>query len=219
MSGALHTYRKVIALTGPLLPVVSFLGRLPTAMGRLGSVLLVAESSGGLATAGLAGGALALGQTAGGPLAGRAVDRTGSGAWCSPRRSSTRPPSPPRPGRARPRRDRPAGAAGGARRGRRAAGRPAGRSRTVPLARRAGTDERTVVAALSFEGTLDEVSFVFGPAFVGLAAALAHPAVALLVAAGLPAVCGTAFALQPTAGQVVAEEHVRAPRTRLPRAV
>ncbi|MEU3505315.1 MFS transporter, partial [Streptomyces hundungensis] len=61
MAGSLGTYRTVLALTGPALPLVSFLGRLPTAMCQLGSVLLVAETSGSLATAGLAGGALAAG--------------------------------------------------------------------------------------------------------------------------------------------------------------
>ncbi|OAR22727.1 hypothetical protein A8W25_24380 [Streptomyces sp. ERV7] len=220
MSGALHTYRKVIALTGPLLPVVSFLGRLPTAMCQLGSVLLVAETSGSLATAGLAGGALALGQTAGGPLLGRAADRHGqrrvvpaaalvnaaavtalvlaalahTGTGRLALLGALAGASVPQVG-------------------------PLARTRTVSLARRAEADERTVAAALSFEGTLDEVSFVLGPALVGLAAALSHPAVALLAAAGLLAVCGTAFALHPSAGQVVGEERVRTPRTRLPGAV
>ncbi|GAA0623211.1 MFS transporter [Streptomyces crystallinus] len=220
MSGALHTYRKVIALTGPLLPVVSFLGRLPTAMCQLGSVLLVAQTSGSLATAGLAGGALALGQTASGPLLGRAADRHGqrgvvlvaalanaaavtalvlaalahTGTGLLALLGALAGASVPQVG-------------------------PLARSRTVSLARRAGADERTVAAAFSFEGTLDEVSFVLGPALVGLAAALAHPAVALLGAAGLLAVCGTAFALHPTAGQVVVEERVEGPRARLPGAV
>ncbi|WHM35902.1 hypothetical protein [Streptomyces sp. BPTC-684] len=151
MSGALHTYRKVIALTGPLLPVVSFLGRLPTAMCQLGSVLLVAETSGSLAIAGLAGGALALGQTAGGPLLGRAADRHGqrgvvlaaalvdaaavtalvlaalahaATGWLA-LLGALAGASVPQVG-------------------------PLARSRTVSLARRAGADERTVAAALSF---------------------------------------------------------------------
>ena len=139
----LRMYRDTLSLLGPVLPVVSFLGRLPTAMCQLGSLLLVAETSGSLATAGLTGGALAAGQTVAGPLA---------------------------------------------------------RTRSVALARRSdGCDERLVGAVLSFEGTLDEVSFVLGPALVGLAAALAHPAAALLLAALLLAGCGTAFALHPTA--------------------
>ncbi|QIY58152.1 hypothetical protein HEP86_31095 [Streptomyces sp. RPA4-5] len=77
MTAAAAAFRRVLALGGPLLPVVSFLGRLPTAMCQFGSLLLVAETSGSLATAGLVGGALAAGQTAGGPLLGRLADRHG----------------------------------------------------------------------------------------------------------------------------------------------
>ncbi|GAA5613955.1 hypothetical protein Spla01_05147 [Streptomyces platensis] len=43
------------------------------------------------------------------------------------------------------------------------------------------------------------MSFVLGPALVGLSATVAHPAVALALAALLLAVCGSAFALHPTA--------------------
>lgn len=50
--------------TGPLLPVVSFLGRLPTATIQFGSVLLVARTGGAPAAAGLTGGAAAAGQVA-----------------------------------------------------------------------------------------------------------------------------------------------------------
>ncbi|WP_405862532.1 MFS transporter [Streptomyces sp. NBC_00090] len=107
-------YRDTFSLLGPVLPTVSFLGRLPTAMCQLGSLLLVAETSGSLATAGLAGGALAAGQTVAGPVIGRLAD---------------------------------------------------------------GHGQRGVV----------------------LAASLAHPAAALLAAALLLAVCGSAFALHPTA--------------------
>ncbi|MER5562917.1 MULTISPECIES: MFS transporter [unclassified Streptomyces] len=220
MAGSLQTYRNVLHLTGPLLPVISFLGRLPTAMCQLGSVLLVAGTSGSLATAGLVGGALAAGQTVAGPLLGRAADRYGqrtvvllaAGAnavavtglvlaalsHLSTGRlallGALAGASVPQVG-------------------------PLARSRTVALAHRAGADERTVAGALSFEGTLDEISFVLGPALVGLAAALAQPAAALLTAAALLAVCGTAFALHPTARQVTAPRRTRTPRTRLPGAV
>ncbi|MEV0091447.1 MFS transporter [Streptomyces sp. NPDC050738] len=196
-------YRSVLALTGPVLPVVSFLGRLPTAMCQLGSLLLVAETSGSLATAGLVGGALAAGQMVGGPLLGRATDRRGQrGVVLAAALANAvavtalvlaalaHLPTPalallavlagatvPQIG-------------------------PLARTRTVALARGAGADERTVGAVLSFEGTLDEVSFVLGPALVGLAAAFAHPAVALLGASALLAVCGSAFALHPTAARV-----------------
>ncbi|MER5888255.1 MFS transporter [Streptomyces sp. NPDC001941] len=213
-------YREVTALTGPVLPVVSFLGRLPTAMCQLGSLLLVAQTSGSLATAGLASGALAAGQTVGGPLLGRAADRRGqrgvvlaaalvnavavaalvaaalahaATGWLMAL-GVLAGASVPQVG-------------------------PLARTRSVALARRAGADDRTVGAVLSFEGTLDEVSFVLGPALVGLAATVAHPAAALLVAAVLLAGCGTAFALHPSAATVrpvtrdMSPMHERLPRS------
>ncbi|GAA4895824.1 MFS transporter [Streptomyces coeruleoprunus] len=213
----LRTYREVLRLLGPLLPALSFLGRLPTAMCQLGSVLLVAETSGSLATAGLAGGALAAGQTLGGPLLGRAADRYGQRPvvlTAAPANAAAvaglvaaaladaatgwlvllgalAGASVPQIG-------------------------PLARTRSVALARGAGADDRTVGAVLSFEGTVDEVSFVLGPALVGLAAAVAHPAAALLVASGLLAVCGTAFALHPSAARVAPVRTKARDRTALP---
>ncbi|MEU9486472.1 MFS transporter, partial [Streptomyces decoyicus] len=200
MIAATATYRRVMALSGPMLPVISFLGRLPTAMCQLGSLLLVAQTSGSLATAGLVGGALAAGQTVGGPLLGRLADRHGqrtvvlAACWfdafavaalvaAALARAGTLPlaligllagAAVPQIG-------------------------PLARTRLVALARRAGADDRLINTALSFEGTLDETSFVLGPALVGLSATVAHPAVALALAALLLAVCGSAFALHPTA--------------------
>ncbi|WP_245979167.1 MFS transporter [Streptomyces diacarni] len=212
MAGALvTTYRTVIGLGGgPLLPAVSFLGRLPTAMCQLGSLLLVARTSGSLATAGLVGGALAAGQTVGGPVVGRLADRLGQRPVvlvaallnaCAVTGLVT-------------------GALGHApTAGLAALGvlvgvsvpqvGPLSRSRMVALARHAGADERTVSGVLSLEGTLDETSFVLGPALVGVAATVAHPAVALGLAAALLAVCGVAFALHPTARAVAPAGGVR----------
>lgn len=194
------TYRRVIGLTGPLLPCVSFLGRLPTATVQFGSVLLVARTSGSLGAAGLTGGALALGQVAGGPLVGRLADRHGqrpvvlalslaNGLAVAALVTGALAGLPA-----------PVLALLGA-----AAGvtvplvGPLARARLIALARRAGVPESVVGAALSFESTLDELSFVLGPALVGLAAVLAHPAYAMAGAAALVALCGSAFALHPTA--------------------
>ncbi|MEW1748172.1 MFS transporter [Streptomyces angustmyceticus] len=200
MTVAMATYRRVLALTGPLLPAVSFLGRLPTAMCQLGSLLLVARTSGSLATAGLVAGALAAGQTVGGPLLGRLADRHGqrtvvlAACWFDALAVAALVAA------ALARTGTPllvlAGLLAGA--GVPQIG-PLARTRLVALARRARADDRLINTALSFEGTLDEMSFVLGPALVGLSATVAHPAVALFLAVLLLAVCGSAFALHPTA--------------------
>lgn len=59
-------------------------------------------------------------------------------------------------------------------------------------------DRTPMSAAMSWEGTIDELTFVLGPALVGTIAAFA-PSSALLVGAGLVAVFATSFALHPTA--------------------
>ncbi|MEU9006897.1 MFS transporter, partial [Streptomyces sp. NPDC048551] len=220
MVGTVNTYRKVIALTGPLLPLVSFFARLPVAMSQFGSVLLVAEISGSLATAGIVGGTLSAGQVLFGPVLGRLADRHGQRpvvlAAAAVNAVATAALV--------------AGALGGLATFPLAAigavtgasvpliG-PLARTRSVALAHRAKSDEGVVGAVHSLEGTLDEISFVFGPALVGLAALIAHPAVALGGAAALVVVFGTAFALHPTAA-VTARSPARArgagPRARHP---
>ncbi|MFD5010953.1 MFS transporter [Streptomyces chartreusis] len=215
--GGLGTYREVIGLTGPLLPVVSFPARLPTATIQFGSVLLVARTSGSLAAAGLTGGALAVGQVVCGPLVGRLADRHGQRAVVLVFSLANALAI--------------AGLVAGALMGLATpflallgacAGAtvpqigPMARARLVALARRAGARDATVGAALSFESTLDEISFVLGPALVGLAAVTAHPAYALGGAAVLVATCGTGFALHRTAaatrpgpvGRAPTERHV-----------
>ncbi|MFI8104958.1 MFS transporter [Streptomyces sp. NPDC086023] len=200
MVGTLDTYRKVIALTGPLLPFVSFLARLPVAMSQFGSVLLVAETSGSLATAGVVGGTLSAGQVVCGPLLGRLADRYGqrpvvlAAAGVNAVATAALVAGALTDLAAVPL------AAVGALTGASVplVG-PLARTRSVALAHRAGAGSPVVGAVHSLEGTLDEVSFVIGPALVGLAALVAHPAVALGGAAALVAVFGTAFVLHPTA--------------------
>ncbi|MER5415923.1 MFS transporter [Streptomyces virginiae] len=200
MVGTVSTYRKVIALTGPLLPLVSFLARLPVAMSQFGSFLLVAQTSGSLATAGTVGGALSLGQVLFGPVLGRLADRHGQRPVVLAAAAVNAVATAALVAGALTHLATVPLAAIGALTGASVPliG-PLARTRSVALAHRARSDESVVGAVHALEGTLDEVSFVFGPALVGLAALLAHPAVALAGAAGLVAVFGTIYALHPTA--------------------
>ncbi|MFG2753655.1 MFS transporter [Streptomyces xanthophaeus] len=200
MVGTVNTYRRVIALTGPLLPLISFFARLPVAMSQFGSVLLVAQTSGSLATAGIVGGTLSAGQVVFGPVLGRLADRHGQRPVVLTAAAVNAVATAALV----------AGALGGVATVPLAAigavtgasvpliG-PLARTRSVALAHRARADESVVGAVHSLEGTLDEVSFVLGPALVGLAALVAHPAVALGGAAALVAVFASAYALHPTA--------------------
>ncbi|WP_354670671.1 MFS transporter [Streptomyces flavofungini] len=212
--GTLDAYRQVVALTGAALPVVSFLGRLPVAVIQFGSVLLVSRTSGSIATGGAVACALALGQVGAGPFVGRLADRRGQrpvvlafavlNALCVAAYTLGALLGPPTP----------ALLLLGVLAGASVPGiGPLARARVVRLVRDEGGDARLVGTALSLESTMDELSFVLGPALVGLAALAGHPAYAFAAAALLVAVCGTAFALHPTARAARPEERT-APRAR-----
>jgi len=66
---------------------------------------------------------------------------------------------------------------------------------------------RLVDAAFSYEGATDEISFVAGPALIGLLAVLVSPSGALLTAAGLLAAFGSGFALHRTAALTAPDPH------------
>jgi len=77
---------------------------------------------------------------------------------------------------------------------------PLARVRWRPITSRSGSQQpRLVETAFSYEGAADEASFVLGPALVGLGVSLANPTVALGVAAAILAAFGTWFALHDTA--------------------
>ncbi|MFD6885423.1 MFS transporter [Streptomyces sp. NPDC059957] len=200
MFGTVNTYRKVIALTGPLLPLISFLARLPVAMSQFGSVLLVAETSGSLATAGIVGGTLSAGQVVFGPVLGRLADRHGQRSVVLAAAAVNAVATAALvAGALADLATVPLAAIGFVTGASVPLIGPLARTRSVALAHRAKSDEGVVGAIHSLEGTLDEVSFVFGPALVGLATLALHPAIALGGAAALVAVFGTLYALHPTA--------------------
>lgn len=190
-------YARLPQLAGRAFLPVAFLARLPFSMLTIGTLLLVSSTTGSVALGGLASAATALGTALGGPTQGALADRVGQ---------------------------RPvllvavpvatlavlglvlAASAPGATAAVLAAAAVTGASapQVGPLARvrwlRLAADEpRTVEAAMSYESTADEVSFVLGPALVGVLASAGSPQVAVLVAAGGIAVFGTVFALHPTA--------------------
>ncbi|GAA2747851.1 MFS transporter [Kitasatospora cinereorecta] len=193
----MRTFRTAVGLTGGRVLLWSLLGRLPAAMCPIGSLLLVTHESGSVWRGAAVAGVLAVGQGVGGPLVGRLADRRGQ---------------------------RPVGLAAAAVNTLAILALVAGsvlglalpvqlpaaaligvsvplvgplsRSRWVHLAR---GDRESTAAALSLDGTVDEISFTAGPAVIGLLAALANPAAGMLLAAALVGVCATLFALHPSA--------------------
>lgn len=197
----LASYRRLYRLAGPLYVVVAFLGRLPMSMSQIGTLLLVSSTTDSYGTGGLAAGALAVASAVGAPFAGELADRIGQrpvvlvqsvlgsvGLVSLVLLSTTDAPDAalvataalaglvlPQVG-------------------------PLARVRWRPITRDSGSAQpRLMDAAFSYEGAADEASYVLGPALVGVVVALVSPAAAMLLAGGLLAVFGVAFALHPTA--------------------
>ncbi|MBS2938420.1 MFS transporter [Nocardioides sp. J2M5] len=205
----LASYRRLLELAGPTYVLVAFVGRLPLAMSQLGTLLLVSTASGSYGLGGLSAGALAVANALGAPVAGSLADRVGQRHVVLVQSLL--------------------GATGLAALvlvvGRDAADvavvltaaatglvlpqvGPLARVRWRPLTRSTGEHQRRLVdAAFSYEGAADEASFAIGPALVGLSVAVASPSGALLLAAVLLAVFGSAFALDPSARLTHATAH------------
>ncbi len=196
-AGAFAAYRSLPALSGRAYLPVAFLARLPFSMNTLGVMVLVTATTGSVAAAGLSTAAASLGTAAFGAVQGKLADRHGQ---------------------------RPVlivasllnavaavlvvlAATGGANRVALAAacfllGASApqvgalARVRWIALMH---DEPQSIGAAMGYESTVDEITFVLGPALVGVIATAGSPAIALLVAAGLVTTFGLAFALHPTA--------------------
>ncbi len=197
----LASYRRLLSLAGPCYIAVAFVGRLPLAMSQMGTLLLVAGTTGSYAAGGGAAGALAVANAAGAPVAGALADRVGqrrvvlvqslaggaallllvalaTGAAGTPLVIAAAALA----GLAMPQIG------------------PLARVRWRPMTRHQGRHQpRLMETAFSYEGAADEASFVLGPALVGVLAVSAGPALSVSVAAGLLLAFGTAFALHHTA--------------------
>lgn len=195
----LASYRRLLHLAGPTYVLIAFLGRLPLAMSQLGTLLLVSTATDSYGLGGLCAGALAVANAIGAPVAGGLADRIGQRPVVLVQSV--------------------AGAAGLLLLVAQVGGSteltvalaaltglampqvgPLARVRWRPLTQTAGPDQRRLVdAAFAYEGAADEASFALGPALVGVVAVAISPGGALLVAAGLLAVFGSAFALDASA--------------------
>lgn len=195
--GTLATYGELPRLAGKAFLPIAFLARLPFSMITIGTLLLVTTTTGSLALGGLASAAAAVGTALGGPTQGSLADRIGQrkvllvvvplnvlAVVALVQAAST-------------------GAASGVILGA-AALVGAFAPQVGPLARVrwiAMTQHRprTLLAAMGYESTADEIGFVLGPALVGILASVWSPQAAMLFAAAVCAVFGLAFALHPTA--------------------
>ncbi|HET7327961.1 MAG TPA: MFS transporter [Nocardioidaceae bacterium] len=197
----LASYRRLLDLAGPGYVLVAFLGRLPLAMSQLGTLLLVAGSTGSYAAGGISAGALAVANAVGSPVAGAIADRIGQRPVVLVQSLLGSAGLLAVVGLASAGAEWPVQAVVAA-----ATGLaipqvgPLARVRWRPIVKDSGTHYRRLVdAAFSYEGSADEASFVLGPALVGVATAVLAPAAALLLAAGLLAVFGSLFALHHSA--------------------
>ncbi|WP_370185618.1 MFS transporter [Aeromicrobium sp.] len=197
---AITAYRTLLRIVGPAYVAVAFLGRVPLAMSQMGTLLLVSASTGRYALSGAAAGALAVANAVGAPFFGSLADRVGQrpvvlaqswagGAGLAAIVWTTQEGASPAAivavaalaGLATPQIG------------------PLARVRWQPITKDAPDQRRLVDAAFSYEGAADEVSFVLGPATVGLLAVVVAPGDALLVAGGVLVAFGSWFALHPTA--------------------
>ncbi|WP_344476911.1 MFS transporter, partial [Kineococcus aurantiacus] len=193
-TGLLSRYARLPRIAGRAYLPATTLARLPITMVPLAVLALVTSASGSVAVGGLASAAAAVGEAVGVPVVGWSADRRGqravllvvvaahllalTGLFAA--LDTDRTPL--------------------------VLAAAAGVGFTLPSVggfsrarwlRMAG-DPQDVATAFAAEGTIDEATFILGPALVGLVGVLGDPAAALLTAAGLTTVFVTVFACHPT---------------------
>ncbi|WP_432542739.1 MFS transporter [Kineococcus sp. SYSU DK002] len=190
----LSRYARLPQIAGPTYLPLTALGRLPITMVPLAVLALVTAASGSVAVGGLASAAAAVGEAVGVPVVGWFADRRGqrtvlltvvllhllalAGLFTALGTAGTPVvlAAAAGVGFTLP-------SVGGF-----------SRARWLRMAR----DPHDVTTAFAAEGTIDEATFILGPALVGAVGVLGSPAAALLTSAGLTTVFVSAFALHRT---------------------
>ena len=203
----LGRYGRLPALAGSSFLTIGFFARLPLAMLTVGALTLITAASGSVATGGFAAGAVGVGSALGAPILGYLADRTGqrpvlliSAALNTAAISLVVTASYAVP-------DFSGSSTGLILAAAFAMGLtcpqigPLARVRWIALTR--GTQQGDLDTALSYESTADELTFVLGPALVGLLASLIAPWLPLALAAVLTIVMVSAFAVHGTVHAVV----------------
>jgi len=210
-------YARIFSMAGRGFVPVAFLARLPLAMLTIGALTLVTSVTGSYATGGLAAGAVGLGSALGAPILGYVADHVGqrpvlltaavvnplaialtlymafqlpdaANAYAALAAAFVMGATCPQVG-------------------------PLARVRWMAMTSgKKSAGNRDLDTAMSYEGTADELSFVLGPALVGLLAAAVAPWLPLAIAAVLTLSMVSAFAVHPTVRTVVPARAARAAR-------
>ncbi len=197
---ALAAYRALPSLAGWGYLIATSLGRLPVSMVPLAILTLATSATGSIAVGGIAAAATALGEAIGAPVGGALSDRWGqrrvlligvvvnvASALAFVLAIGHVP-------------DGVAIALAGL------AGLSLPQVGPLSRVRWLAMSRDDVSAAFAFEGVVDEVVYIIGPALVGIVAVALSPQVSLLAAAALIAVFVTQFALHRSAGLVPRRE-------------
>ncbi len=203
----ISTYARLFRIAGPSFFWIGLFARLPIAMHTIGALTFVTAQSNNYALGGLAAGAVGIGSAIGAPISGYLADRIGqkpvlivtalanaaaiaalilvvaSAPDFTPAISAWTLILSALVGFSAPQ--------------------ASSMARVRWMAMSKGPKAAQLSAALSYESTADEITFVLGPALVGLFASLIAPWLPLAIAAALAVTMVLAFAFHPTVNEVV----------------